>query len=215
MLKRNFEEQSGMDIPNDFHVRTFSYTWKDRSNDRVYSIGLLEDGQLLSYTVTDKDGMVLYKRRYTKFDRDKNLWFLPTSNQPLYLNFESTKYYDLGTARIDPGKNEKRVIEEEEEKSKEYKVIWYSFHDEHNKRNYEVGFHIEGDLVGYCTSESTKNECLHQVVSSESCENCEEYKMEGKLVLVNKCEQDSSESDSDRSPSDLDVPLKKSPGNEK
>jgi len=95
MLKRNHEEQSRMDIPEGCPQKAFIYEWRDRSNERICYVEVLEDGQLLSYRCWDKDNNLLYERRFIEFDSDKKLWFLPTPKQPFFLNIGSTKCYNL------------------------------------------------------------------------------------------------------------------------
>lgn len=184
MCNSNLRELGKLDLPKGHLQRVFNYHWKDRPNKRDYYAKVLEDGRLLGFICCDKDGLILQELDFTKLDCIQNLWYLPTCEHPVILNQTNNIFYELGVPKLRKAKIAEGKQEEETEVEKG-KVFWYEFFDERNQRIYEVGFHVDGDLVGYTSYGNTKDEVLHQLVPIEDAAS---YRWED-LIMVGSFER--------------------------
>jgi hypothetical protein len=192
-----------------FSPGSFHYHWKDRPNKRDYCVTVTEDGRLLEFACCDAYGMVLQKLDFSKFDFWQNLWYLPTSDHPFILNQNNNTYYELGVPKLDESYNQENKPDAERILDGG-KIVWYEFSDERNQRIYEVGFHMDGDLMGYRSYGKTKDDILLERPSIEdtSFYQYEHLKVVGKFVLVTDPEEESPIVSPDIVPGDEDIPSK-------
>lgn len=155
-------------------TKIFCYDFSDERNQRTYSVWFHENGYLEGYR-SYKDTRT-YKKGFKEDLIDDVLHEHPAS-------VDASAY--IWKDMVIEGKFE--LVELEREEKGKTRIFWYEIFDKHNQRSYRLGFHEDGDMVGYTSYKDIliKNLLVDGKHSTEDPDwfSCEKLRMVGKIRL--------------------------------